>query len=66
MKRGAHPGCNITQPIEFMQTNQPAPPPVLRLRLLTVELDGTRQTLPPTELPNAPTGAAPTPEATKP
>jgi hypothetical protein len=41
-------------------------PPVLRLRLLTVELDGTRQTLPPTELPNAPTGAAPTPEATKP
>jgi hypothetical protein len=41
-------------------------PPILRLRLLTVELDGTRQTLPPTELPNAPTGAAPTPEATKP
>ena len=41
-------------------------PPVLRLRLLTVELDGTRQTLPATEMPKAPTAAAPAPEATKP
>lgn len=41
-------------------------PPVLRLRLLTVDLDGTRRTLPATEIPGAPTAAPRSPEVTKP
>ena len=41
-------------------------PPVLRLRLLTVDLDGTRRTLPASEIPNTPTAAPQIPEATKP
>ena len=41
-------------------------PPVLRLRLLTVELAGVRQTLPATETPGTPAAPAPATEATKP
>lgn len=41
-------------------------PPVLRLRLLTVDLDGTRRTLPATEIPKTPIATPQTPEATKP
>jgi hypothetical protein len=41
-------------------------PPVLRLRLLTVELAGVRQTLPATETPITPAAPAPATEATKP
>jgi hypothetical protein len=41
-------------------------PPVLRLRLLTVELAGVRRTLPATETPGTPAAPAPATEATKP